>query len=373
MKKSYCLLLVCILLLTVAGTAQAKDETERPTPFKDPVRANEVEPNDDCTVATPLNAGDPMAASISPEGDIDWFEIWATAGDCMTFETAPGEGQVGGDTTMRLWAEDCTTELDFNDDGGDGLYSLIEYEFTATGTFFIEIQEYGNNGVIDAYVLAADECPPPPEENGSHCNFAEICYDWDFAVGDHGFVGAPCDADGLPVWQYGAEATIPGAPGNVWGTILNGDYVTNSGEGLLSPPFEVVPGQCDWMEIQHYVHTEWFSPTSTIWDGCNVTVNDIVINPFEGYDGVAGTAPQCVANEEVFAGFSSNGPSRTWGRSCFDLSQFVGETIQVRFDFGSDGSVVYPGWYLAYVKIGATGDPIPIEKNSWGRVKSLFR
>jgi hypothetical protein len=314
-----------------------------------------------------------MAAAISPEGDVDWFEIWASAGDCMTFETAPGEGQVGGDTTMRLWAEDCTTELDFNDDGGDGLYSLIEYEFTATGTYFIEIQEFGNNGLIDAYVLAADECPPPPEENGSHCNFAEICYDWDFAVGDHGFVGAPCDADGLPVWQYGAEATIPGAPGNVWATALNGPYASNSGEGLLSPPFEVVPGQCDWMEIQHYVHAEWFSPTSPIYDGCNVTVNDIVVNPLEGYDGLAGSAPHCVAGEDVFAGNSSNGPSRTWGRSCFDLSQFVGETIQVRFDFGSDSSVTYPGWYLAYVKIGAIGDPIPIEKNSWGRVKSLFR
>jgi len=372
MKKSYCMLLVCILLLSVAGTIQAKDESERPHPFKDMVRANEVEPNDDCTMANPLNAGDPMAAAIDPIGDTDWFEFYAVAGDCMTFETAPGEGQSGGDTVMWLWAEDCLTEVAFNDDGGDGLYSLIEFEFTATGTYFIQVIEYGDNGVIDAYVLAADECPPPPEEDGSHCNFAEICYDWDFAVGDHGFVGAPCDADGLPVWQYGAEATIPGAPGNVWGTVLNGDYAVNSGEGLLSPPFEVVPGQCDWMEIQHYVHTEWFSPTSTIWDGCNVTVNDIVINPLEGYDGVAGP-PHCVADEEVFAGFSSNGPSRTWGRSCFDLSQFVGETIQVRFDFGSDGSVIYPGWYLAYVQIGAIGDPIPIEKNSWGRVKSLFR
>ena len=49
------------------------------------------------------------------------------------------------------------------------------------------------------------------------------------------------------------------------------------------------------------------------------------------------------------------------------------ETIQVRFDFGSDGSVQYPGWYLAYVKIGTTQDPIQIEDSTWGRVKSLYR
>lgn len=373
MKKSYCLLLACILLLTMAGTVQAKDETERPPAFKDPTRADEVEPNDDCTVANPLNLGDPMAAAITPAGDHDWFGFQASAGDCITFETAPGEDQVGGDTYLELYAEDCSTLLDSDDDDGGGLYSLLEFEFTANGVYYVMIRGYSSSTVIDAYVLMADECPPPPEENGSQCNFDEVCYDWDFAVSDHGFVGAPCDADGLPVWQYGAEMTIPGAPGNVWATALNGSYASNSGEGLLSPPFDVVAGQCDWMEIKHYVHTEWFSPTSPIYDGCNVTVNDVVIHPLEGYDGVAGTAPHCVPGEDVFAGNSSNGPSRTWGQSCFDLSEYVGQTIQVRFDFGSDGSVTYPGWYLSYVKIGAIGNPIPIEESTWGRVKSLYR
>lgn len=373
MKRFYCLLLVSALLLSVAGLALAKDEAARPVPFKDQIRADEVEPNDDCTTATPLNLGDPMAASINPIGDVDWYEFQATGGTCVIFQTAPGEDQVGGDTILYLYGADCSTVLDSDDDGGDGLYSLLEYEFTAGGTYYIEIIEYGNNGTIDAYVLMADMCPPPPEENGSVCNLAEVCYDWDFAVSDHGFMGELCDPAGAQVWQYGAEGLIPGAPANVWGTVLNGDYPTGAGEGLMSPPFEVMPGVCDWMEIQHYVHAEWFSPTSTIWDGCNVTVNDIVIYPFEGYDGTAGTAPYCVAGEDVFTGNSSNGPSRTWGKSCFDLSEFTGQTIQVSFDFGSDGSVVYPGWYLAYVKVGSAGQPVPIEENTWGRVKSLYR
>jgi hypothetical protein len=66
-------------------------------------------------------------------------------------------------------------------------------------------------------------------------------------------------------------------------------------------------------------------------------------------------------------------PIRTWGRACFDLSQFMGMTIQVRFDFGSDSSVVRPGWYISYVKIGRTEMPIPVDRSTWGGLKSLYR
>ncbi len=365
-------LLLLTLTLALCAPTLAKDDTVKPHPFKGAVRAVEVEPNDDCTTATALNVGDPMSAAINPETDHDWYEFTAYGGQCVVFETAPGPNQVGGDTRMWLWAGDCTTQLEFNDDGGDGLYSLFEYTFTTGGTYYIEIDEYSNNDLIDEYVLTADGCPPPPEELGSVCEFLDVCYDWDFSVSDWGFMPVECDAGALD-WEYGATTYIPGAPGNVWGTILNGDYSILSASSLVSPPFEVVPGQCDYMEVWHYVHAEWFSETSTIWDGCNVTVNGIVIPPLEGYDGVAGTAPLCVAGEEVFAGMSASGPRRSWdSKSCFDLSQFAGMTIQVSFDFGSDGSVVYPGWYLAYVKVGTTNEPVSNEDRTWGGVKALY-
>jgi hypothetical protein len=369
MKKALIMLLALTLM---AGIALAKDDSARPHPFKDAVRAMEVEPNDDCTQANPLNIGDPMEASISPEGDNDWFEFFADAGQCVVFETFPGEGQVGGDTRLYLWEADCVTQAGFNDDGGEGLYSRLEFQFTVGGTYYVEIDEFGDNGIIDAYVLTAELCPPPPEEDGSICNFTDVCYVWDFAESDHGFTPVICD-DGAPVWEYGATTFVPGAPGNVWGTVLEGDYVANSGDGLLSPAFTVQAGVCDYLEVRHYIHTERFSETSTLWDGCNVTVNGIVIPPAEGYSGVASTAATCVGGEEAWGGLSGNGPIRTWGRACFDLSQFNGETIQVSFDFGSDGSVYYPGWYLAYVKVGTTDLPIGTENQTWGTLKSLYR
>ena len=49
MKRFYCLLLACALLVSMVGLVQAKDEQARPTPFKDMVLADEMEPNDHLT------------------------------------------------------------------------------------------------------------------------------------------------------------------------------------------------------------------------------------------------------------------------------------------------------------------------------------
>jgi len=371
MKILFSLLLIAVVV-SLGGLAVAKDTDERANPFKDAVLAFEDEPNDDCASANVLAVDDPMLAAIDPETDHDWFEFTASAGQCVSFETFPGEGQEGGDTRMWLWDSDCVTQVGFNDDGSDGLYSLLEYEFTAGGTYYIEVDEFGNNSVIGAYVLSAIECPPPPEEDGSACNFNTLCYDWDFAQGDHGFVSTVC-GDGVPVWEYGATTFVPGAPGDVWGTVLNDNYVVNAGDGLLSPAFTVEVGVCDWLEVTHYIQTERFSDTSTLWDGCNVTVDGQVILPLEGYSAVASANAQCVGGEEAWGGASSNGPIRGWGKACFDLSQYAGLTIQVSFDFGSDSSVVYPGWYLSGVKVGTTDRAIGTESTSWGNLKSLYR
>ena len=51
-----------------------------------------------------------------------------------------------------------------------------------------------------------------------------------------GIYARACDpTQGAPVWQYGLETTVPGSPGNVWATVLNGDYLATSGEGLYLP------------------------------------------------------------------------------------------------------------------------------------------
>ncbi len=197
------------------------------------------------------------------------------------------------------------------------------------------------------------------------CNLTCICYDWDFAVSNQGFT-APnaCDTGGTPCWQYGTTTYIPGAPGAVWGTILNGNYPVNSGDALKSPSFTVTEN-CKYVEIYHYFYTE------SSYDGGNVKFNDALITPQGGYTGLVCSSTYyyawCVDNEMGWMGQSGG-----WRAECFDLSQFVGQTGALTFEFGSDSSVTYQGWYVASVKVGGFGAS-PVEDSTWGQIKGLFQ
>ncbi len=196
------------------------------------------------------------------------------------------------------------------------------------------------------------------------CDLTVVTYDWDFAVSDQGFVGGVCEAGGTAVWEYGATTYVPGAPGNVWGTVLNGDYVSDSGGGLTSPAF-TVDANSNLVEIHHYYDIE------NNYDGGNVKANGQVIVPVGGYDAVISTSTYyyawCVDNQEGFTDDSG----MAWVIDCFDLSAYVGQSVELDFEFGSDSSVQYPGWYLAYVKVG-TDLPSPTQESTWGQIKSLF-
>ena len=161
MKK---LILLLVALLAVASLVQAADKPERvkdPIPFQGATRSAEVEPNGDCGTATPVTPGDPMSGSIDPVADNDWFALEVNAGECYSFAVNPGEGQTGGDMRMWIWADDCVTQIAFDDDDGPGLYPYHVQTFDVTGTVYIELDEYGDNGLISAYVLSVDACPMP--------------------------------------------------------------------------------------------------------------------------------------------------------------------------------------------------------------------
>lgn len=215
--------------------------------------------------------------------------------------------------------------------------------------------------IIVGFVVAQEKAPQAPFEplRPVPCPLVYVAFDWDFTVNDQGFTTTTCDATGGdPVWAWGTS-TIAGAPGDVWGTVLAGNYPNNAGEGLLSPSFDVTD-VTDKMEILSYLHTE------TNFDGVNVTVADTLLQPNPAYDATISTSTSyyayCVDNESGWTGNSSTGPSQDWVQQCFDLSAYVGQTIQVRFDFGSDSSVSYPGWYLGYVRIG--DDIVPVDLQS---------
>jgi hypothetical protein len=192
------------------------------------------------------------------------------------------------------------------------------------------------------------------------CGLTDIVYDWNFAESDHGFTTMMCDSEGEPVWAYGEDTEY----GTVWGTVLNGEYVSDAGEALVSPTF-TVDATTQFVEVVHFYALE------NNFDGCNLEVNGQVVAPIDGYDTEAISTSDnfyawCVDLEPGF----TDDLNDDFVTSCFDLSAFMGEEVALEFTFGSDSSVTYPGWYLASVQVGTS--TVPVESKTFSDVKSLY-
>lgn len=209
----------------------------------------------------------------------------------------------------------------------------------------------------------AEKPPADPAQPGGRvpCDMDVVTYVWDFADGPQDFAPAICEAPGVAAWDYGDGGYV-GHAGNVWGTVLAGDYPNESGDGLMSPAFMVTEASY-LVEIYHYTDIE------NNYDGGNLEVNGVVVPPTDGYPATISTSTGfyawCVDMEEGFT------DDEAWGARCFDLGQFMGEEVVLSFDFGSDNSVTYPGWYIASVTVGGT-DPSANDGTTWGEIKGLF-
>lgn len=194
------------------------------------------------------------------------------------------------------------------------------------------------------------------------CAFQNVVYNWDFSESDNGFTNAECDVEGVPVWEYGYW---PDGDVICWGTGLMADYPNEAGQSLISPSF-LVDASTYMVEVAHWYHIE------TSYDGGNLSVNGMVVEPMIGYpdDEISDSVnfyAWCVDGEPGFTGSAGD----DLVTSCFDLSAFLDETVQLSFDFGSDSSVTYPGWTIFRVSVGS--DVVPVDGTTWSAVKSMFR
>ena len=88
--------------------------------------------------------------SLHRAGDIDWarFTVGRASARTVRIETA---GQMG-DTELRLY-DASGRRLAFDDDSGAGDFSRIALSRMASGRYWVQVREHGNNGVIPAYTL----------------------------------------------------------------------------------------------------------------------------------------------------------------------------------------------------------------------------
>lgn len=146
-------------------------------------------------------------------------------------------------------------------------------------------------------------------------------------------------------WQHGMPTTGPGGAwsgDNVVATLINGQYSLGPLLSELTSP-EIAIGDEPVLTFYH-----WYTTENT-YDGGNVKISTDggnsweLITPEGGYDGELSAGYQNpIGGEQAFYG--NNG---FWQMETFDLSAYADQTVRVKFDYGSDSSVITgDGWYI---------------------------
>ncbi|MBI5168490.1 MAG: PPC domain-containing protein [Candidatus Eisenbacteria bacterium] len=175
MTRRYPMLLAAALAVTLAlptfAMAAADKETEKNEKPWSALGPNqvladvaEVEPNGSLATAQLLDCGNTLRpAFMTPARDTDYVKFTATAGTIITVGT-DADGTTGqiGDTRIRLFNASGAV-LASDDDSGPGLYSLLTFTATYTGTYYVGFAAFGTttSGQYKGFITCAAPTPPP--------------------------------------------------------------------------------------------------------------------------------------------------------------------------------------------------------------------
>ena len=113
-------------------------------------KVDAYEPDDVRYSARAIANGQAQARSIHAAGNEDWVKVavGGRGGRNAVFQTAG----TSGDT--QLWLFKASGALAaYDDNSGAGNFSRIAIPLLASGTYYLRIREYGNNGTIPAFSL----------------------------------------------------------------------------------------------------------------------------------------------------------------------------------------------------------------------------
>lgn len=115
---------------------------------------------------------------------------------------------------------------------------------------------------------------------------------------------------------------------NVWGTDLDNYYENGTNASLVSPTIDL-----STVDNATLVFDHWF---------------EIETNFDYGYVEASSDGG---ATWHELGRFSHNTEGKVWSTAYYDLEDYVGEQVQVRFRLNTDGSVVRAGWYIDNVQV----------------------
>ena len=142
--------------------------------FRQNVNSSTVTPSDDhgndASSSTQVWIGSSTDGCIEIPGDTDWFKFQAIRDTSYVFET---DLYSLSDSWLELYAGDGTTLLTFDDDGGAGLASRIEWTASFGGTVFLKVRGYNLNSDTGTYTLdvnVMDSAPPVTDDHGNNAS-----------------------------------------------------------------------------------------------------------------------------------------------------------------------------------------------------------
>ncbi len=232
------------------------------------------------------------------------------------------------DVIAKIYHEDTllyTSTVTVTADAGEVVDAAFD-DFT--------VSSYGLYHFVVYTALEGDE---NPHNDTLDCYFSGVDYTENFETNNGGFAANPATG----AWEWGAPTYGPPTAhsgSNLWGTVLGGNYENDADWSLYTPEY-IAASDNPVLTFWHWYDIE------TGWDGGNVAISTdggntwTVIQPEGGYprDNITG-----LGGEPGYTGHDA-----TWLPAMFVLNGVTaGTAFRIRFRFGSDGSVTYPGWYI---------------------------
>lgn len=110
----------------------------------------------DASTGYSMSVGDTFAGNIDAAGDRDWVQVTLTAGHAYEITL---NGVSLSDPYLRLY-DSAGNLVDFDDDSGFGLDSLLQFLTGSTGTYYIAAGAYGDFWA-GTYEMTINEIAPP--------------------------------------------------------------------------------------------------------------------------------------------------------------------------------------------------------------------
>jgi len=135
-----------------------------------PFPSRDTEPtNDNCSANIPnITCGDTLCGDLSTTADRDWYRLSFTQFPCVDVHIAvygddtPGHfpfGQ-GLNPKVSIYADDCTTLIAQDSDGGTGLDALLDSLCLRAGTYNVLVESEGAPGPYELWVWCTGcDCP----------------------------------------------------------------------------------------------------------------------------------------------------------------------------------------------------------------------